>query len=198
MNVIWLKKRLRGGGVAAAFAACLFVFALQANGSALAPSFGLQRMTGGTEQFQTGNGRVTVLVFISNRCPMSNAFNERLNSLYHEFHRRLTFLVVNANDNESLAAVAEHAKTMDYEFPVYKDRNNLAADLFEARYTPESFVVDRSGMVIYRGYIEDAPNPARAKNKGLRLAIEAALENRIPLTQETHGIGCSIRRAKLR
>jgi len=141
-------------------------------------------------------GSVTVVAFISTRCPMSNAFNSRLNALYNDFGGRVKFIAVNSNANESLDEVRQHAQNMGYDFPVYKDVDNAMADLLGARATPDTFVIDRKGIVEYHGYIEDAPNPERAKNQALRLAIEAVLQDKRVLMPETHSLGCAIRHAQ--
>ena len=141
-------------------------------------------------------GAVTVVVFVSARCPISNAFNFRLNTLYNQFGNEAKFLVIDSNANESLEEIRGHAKAMEYDFPVYRDIDANADDRLGAGYTPQAFVIDRSGRVSYRGYIEDAPNPQRSKNPALRLAIEAALANRPAPIAETHGRGCAIVRKK--
>ena len=142
-------------------------------------------------------GKVTAVVFVSTRCPISNAFNFRLNALYKEFTSSVRFLVLDPNVNESLEEIRTHSANMEYDFPVYKDGGNAIADLLGAKATPDSFVIDRSGLVSYHGYIEDSPNPQRAKVQALRLAIEAALQNRPAALPETHARGCAIRRAQL-
>jgi hypothetical protein len=153
-------------------------------------------LNGHTVRYSRLKGRVTVVAFISTRCPMSNAFNSRLNALYNDFGSRVRFIAVNSNTNEPLEEVRHHAQNMGYDFPVYKDVNNAMADFFGARATPDTFVVDQKGIVKYHGYIEDAPNPERAKNHALRLAIEAVLRDKPVLMPETHSLGCAIRRAQ--
>lgn len=161
-----------------------------------AGGFAVQETTGSTVRYSTGNGKVMVVAFISVRCPISNAFNSRLNDLYLEFSKQVDFVVVNSNANESLEAVRRHSADMGYDFPVYKDIGNAVADLFGAVSTPDAFVIDRRGNLQYHGYIEDAPNPARSKNRALRLAIEAALVGQPAPFPETHSFGCSIRRSQ--
>jgi hypothetical protein len=159
------------------------------------PEFTVQDLGGRPIQYSTA-GSVTVVVFISVRCPMSNAFNARMNSLYNAFAGRVRFVFVNSNANESTLEVRRHAETMGYDFPVYQDAANTVADLLGATSTPDSFVIDRTGLVQYHGYIEDAPNPDRVKDRGLRLAIDAVLGGKPVARRETHSLGCSIRRAK--
>jgi AhpC/TSA family len=146
--------------------------------------------------YDTHADKATVVVFVSTRCPISNAFNFRLNALYTQFSDRVQFAVVDSNANESLAEIVAHAKAMEYDFPVFQDVNNSLADLLGAKATPDSFVIDRNGRVVYHGYIEDAPNPQRSKDPALRLAIEATVEGRPVTKVETHARGCAIRHAR--
>lgn len=158
------------------------------------PSLTVLDMQGQQHSYQASSGGVTVIIFFSTRCPMSNAFNYRRNQLYHDYSNRVRFLVVDSNANESLDEIRTYGKDAQFDFPVYRDLDNKAADLLGARNTTESFVLDASGAVRYRGYIEDSPNPTRTTNQGLRLAIEAVLSGRPVATPETRGRGCAIRR----
>ena len=135
------------------------------------------------------------MIFISTRCPISNAFNFRINSLYNEFRDRVNFVVLDSNVNESASEIQAHAKEMEYDFTVYRDIQNKVADLLGAKATPDSFVIDKRGLISYHGYIEDAPNPTRSKHPALRLSIEAALKGQPAPMRETHARGCAIRRA---
>jgi peroxiredoxin len=139
-------------------------------------------------------GRVTVVMFFSTRCPMSNAFNYRRNTIYRDFTGRVKFIVVDSNSNESAEEVQEYARAVEFDFPVYKDVNNVVADRFGAQVTTETFVIDSSDVVRYHGYIEDSPNPTRATKQGLRRAIEAVLEGKPVPALETKAPGCTIRR----
>ncbi len=154
-------------------------------------------MRGQLQNYRSLKDEVTVVIFFSTRCPMSNAFNYRRNLLYRDYRNRVRFIVIDSNSNESQDEVRAYANDVGFDFPVYRDLDNQVADLFGARNTTESFVIDAAGFVRYRGYIEDAPNPERTTKQGLRLAIEAVLAGQPVLTPETKGIGCAIRRAHL-
>jgi peroxiredoxin len=160
--------------------------------------FTVQDLHGGSLGYSALKGNVTVLAFISTRCPMSNAFNFRLNELYNEFAGRAKFVVINSNVDESTDEVRRHAEKMGYDFPVYKDPDSVVADLFGAKATPDTFVLDQKGVVRYHGFIEDAANSERTKNRALRLAIEAVLQNKDVPVPETHSLGCAIRRTHSR
>ena len=159
--------------------------------------FSLINMDGRTVSYSALKGNVTVLIFFSTRCPMSNAFNYRRNKLYNDFKDRAKFIVINSNSNESMQEVRDYARAVEFDFPVYKDSDNVVADRFGVRVTTDTFVLDSSGTIRYHGYLEDSPNPTRAKNQALRLAIEAVLEGKPVAAPETRALGCSIRRGKL-
>jgi len=159
--------------------------------------FSLIGMDGRTVNYSGLKGNVTVLIFFSTRCPMSNAFNYRRNKLYNDFKDRAKFIVINSNSNESMQEVRDYARAVEFDFPVYKDSDNVVADRFGVRVTTDTFVLDSFGTIRYHGYLEDSPNPTRAKNQALRLAIEAVLEGKPVAAPETRALGCSIRRGKL-
>lgn len=142
-------------------------------------------------------GHVTVVAFISTTCPISNAFNDRLSALYRDYSAKgIQFIILNANANELPSAVAEHAKSAGFPFPVMKDAGNQAADLFGAMATPETYVIDSKGILRYHGYIDDSVNEARVKNRGLRSAIDAVLAGKPVAQPETKAFGCTIKRVR--
>ena len=174
-----------------------FAFARAAQIGGPVAGFSLKDVRGNRANYVPHDGRLTVIVFISTRCPMSNAFNARINDLYTEFSGRgVRFLVVNSNADESLDEVRHHAERMEYDFPVYKDENNVVADLLGAVATPDSVVIDGNGVLRYHGIIEDGANPQRTTKRPLRSAVEALMEHREVAETLTHGRGCAIRRVQ--
>jgi hypothetical protein len=103
---------------------------------------------------------------------------------------------VDSNSNEPLEEVRAYASQVGFDFPVYLDKNNVLADRFNVLATTDTFVMDSSGVMRYRGYIEDALNPTRTTKQGLRLAIEAVLAGKPVEVAETKARGCAIRRVK--
>ncbi len=143
---------------------------------------------------QTGKD-VTVVTFISTQCPISNDYNDRMSALYNDYSAKgVKLFFVNANSTEPASVVAEHAKSVGFSFPVYKDEN--AADKLGAQTTPESFVFGKGGKLLYHGYIDDARNVARIQNHGLRDAIDAALAGKPVANPVTKAFGCTIKKAR--
>lgn len=142
-------------------------------------------------------GRVTVVVFVSTTCPISNDYNDRMSSIYRDYTAMaVQFVFVNANANESRASVREHAQAAGFPFPVYKDGSNVLADHLGATVTPEAFVFDREGVLRYKGQIEDSRNPARTQVRGLRTALDELLSAKPVSRAETKAFGCTIKRVR--
>ncbi len=158
--------------------------------------FSLQSLDGTAVQFSSLRGPVTVLTFVSVQRPVSNAYNERMNTIYKDYGARgVKFVFVNANHSEPAAQVAEHAK-QHLAFAVYKDENNVVADRFGASVTPEAYVIDRSGVIRYHGSIDDAIDIGHVREQRLRNALDEVLAGKMVVRAETKAFGCSIKRVK--
>jgi peroxiredoxin len=142
-------------------------------------------------------GDTTVVIFVSTACPISNSYNDRMKAVYNEYAAKgVHFVFVNANNNEPAAEVAEHAKAHGFPFMVYKDATGAVANLFGAQVTPETFVMDKDGVIRYHGYVDDSANEARVRNQGLRLALDAVLAGKAVPVAQTKAFGCTIKRRR--
>ena len=159
--------------------------------------FRFATVQGAPVKFSSLQGGTTVVLFVSTKCPISADYNERMKSLYQEYSAKgVKFVFLNANQNEPASEVAQHARDHAFPFPVYKDENNVAADLFGAQFTPETYVIDQEGVLRYHGRIDDSRNEARVHNRDLRNAIDAVMARKpVPMT-ETKAFGCTIKRAR--
>ncbi|HEY1203231.1 MAG: redoxin domain-containing protein [Bryobacteraceae bacterium] len=158
--------------------------------------FTLRDTSGGEVQFRSLRGPVTVVVFIATKCPVSNAYNDRMNAIYKDYSQRgVKFVFVNANSTEPLEEVAQHARD-HFVFRVYKDWDDVVADRFGASVTPEAFVIDATGTIRYHGSIDDSQVMQRVQQNRLRNALDAVLEDKPVAEAETKAFGCSIKRVR--
>lgn len=152
---------------------------------------------GEKQSFSSLQGPTTVVAFIATKCPVSNAYNERMKALYSDYSAKgVKFIFVNSNSTEPASEVASHSKQVGFPFPVFKDENNVVADLFGAQATPEIYVMDSKGVVRYHGSIDDAQRESQVRTNRLRDALDAVMAGKEPAAPETKAFGCTIRRVK--
>ncbi|TAH34597.1 MAG: redoxin domain-containing protein [Planctomycetota bacterium] len=143
-----------------------------------------------------------VLTFWSTDCPWVMQWNPDLGQLYQEYNGKgVQFVAIDSNAGEVADAskVSKVAKEQKVPFPVLLDEGNKVADWFGAKTTPQVYLIDGKGRVIYTGAIDnDAKDElAGAERKNyLKDAIDAAQAGKAPATTSTPATGCSIKRAK--
>jgi peroxiredoxin len=143
------------------------------------------------------SSKAVVLMFIATQCPVSNGYNERMVQLYKDYSSKgVTFIGINANKQESVEEVRNHAKEHGFQFPVLKDWNNLIADKLDASVTPEIYVLNSSLEILYHGRIDDSQRENRVTSKELRTALDRILTGKPVEVTETKAFGCSIKRIK--
>ncbi len=167
------------------------------------PDFTLPNVTAKADEpkqirlYDIKNKKAIVIIFIATRCPISLDYDERMVALANEFSPKgVQFLGINSNHTEPVQEVIEHAREKGLPFPVLKDEGNRVADAYNARVTPEVFVVDSNFVLRYHGRIDDSQNPARVTRQDLRDALNAILAGKNPPNPETRAFGCTIKRVQ--
>lgn len=164
-----------------------------------APEFTLPAVSGATGTLSlkdvAAKGKGVVVIFVSTRCPYSNAYNARMTALAKQYAAKGVAVVgINSNGNEPPAEVADHAKKHDLAFPILKDDGNKIADAYGAQHTPEAFLIDAKGTLVYHGRIDETREQADARSHDLANAINALLGGKPVPVVETKAFGCSIKR----
>ncbi len=164
---------------------------------AVVPDFSLPDADGRAHTLASLKGKSgTVLIFVATRCPVSNAYNERMAKLAADYRARGVSVVgINSNSTEPAAEVKSHAAEKGLTFTLLKDAGNQIADRFDAQVTPEAYLLDASGKLVYRGRIDNSRNGDSITASELRDAIEATLAGKPVEKTEVKAFGCSIKRA---
>ena len=137
----------------------------------------------------------TVLIFVSVQCPVSNAYNERMEKLAQDYKAKgINVIGLNANSTESVDEVKSHASTNNLTFPILKDKGNKIADALGAERTPEVYLLDASNKIVYRGRIDNARNTSSVSANDLRDAMDAVLAGKSVAKSVVPAFGCSIKR----
>ncbi len=143
------------------------------------------------------NSKAIVVMFIATRCPVSNAYNARMESLYNEFKDKgISFIGINSNKAESVDEVKSHAKEHGLTFLILKDNQNKIADEFEASVTPEIYALNSNYEVEYHGRIDDSRDENNVESKDLEKSLNEILAGKKVSNKRTKAFGCTIKRAE--
>lgn len=161
-----------------------------------APAFTLADAMGSKHSLGDLTGeKGTVIIWVSTQCPVSNAYNDRMADLATSYSEKgFSFVGINSNKAETPSEIADHAKKHGLDFPVLKDDKNVIADEYGASVTPEVYVLDPKGVLVYHGRIDDSQNPAEVKSEDLSTALDAILAGKPVPKSESKAFGCSIKR----
>jgi peroxiredoxin len=145
--------------------------------------------------------KAVIILFLGTQCPINNAYLPRLVEMHKTYAAKgVQFLAINPNKQDKLEMIAAHAKEFAIPFPVLKDSNYQATDLFGARRTPEAFVLDAKLKIRYQGRIDDQIGIGGQRSEPTRADLAIALDEVLagkPVSKATTTVeGCLIGRTK--
>lgn len=163
-----------------------------------APAFRLPDTEG--TMHRPGGAPITVVVFTCNHCPYALAWHERIIGVARDYaDRAVRVLAINPNDAERYPRDSPEAMRVRVEggefngVPYLYDESQRVARAYDAKTTPDVFVLDDTGVLRYRG-APDADYDDPVQNAAfLRGALDALLAGRDPDPVETPPVGCSIK-----
>jgi len=146
----------------------------------------------------------TLVVFTCNHCPWAKMWQTRVTEIGNAAGKvGIGMVAINANDpaeypEDGMDGMKQRAKELKIKFPYVVDATSDVARAFGASRTPEAFLFDADGKLVYHGTIDDSPKDAAAvKDAYLKDAVNAVSTGKTVTTAETKSMGCSIKfRAK--
>jgi peroxiredoxin len=158
--------------------------------------FKLPDAAGREQSLSTLKGKhATALIFVSTRCPVSNMYNERMQKLAEDYRAKGVAVVgINSNKEETAEEIAAHAKEKGLTFTILKDAGAKIADQLGAGRTPEVFLLDASGKLVYHGAVDNAQNPVMVNTHHLRNALDSVISGKPVEKAEVKAFGCTIKR----
>ena len=134
-----------------------------------------------------------VFVFLSAECPVAQRYAMRLKRINSEFYKKQVSIVgVYSNENDSVDDVKAYITRAKFTFPIVKDTDGSLARHLGATMTPQAHLVDTSGVLRYRGPIDDNRYETRVKHNYLKDALVAVLNRKLVIVKETPAFGCTI------
>ena len=142
-----------------------------------------------------------LVMFSCNTCPYVIKNQSRTNEVCkYALSKGMGVVILNSNEGtrsgaDSYGEMQEYAKEQGYGWYYAVDQNNSLADAFGATRTPECYLFDKSGKLIYHGAIDDNPSDAsNVSRTHLKAAIDESTTGKDVSVKTSKSVGCTIKR----
>ena len=142
-----------------------------------------------------------LVMFSCNTCPVVINNQSRTNEIcQYALTKNVGVVLLNSNEanrggSESLKAMQEYANSQNYQWFYAEDKNNVLADAFGASRTPECFLFNKEGKLVYHGAIDDNPSDAGSvSRRHLKEAIDESAAGKDVTVKTSKSVGCGIKR----
>ena len=150
---------------------------------------------------KTGKG--LLVMFSCNTCPYVIKNQGRTNeAAKHALDNGIGVAILNSNEgkrdsDDSYEDMKAYGKEQGYKWYYLMDNNSALADAFGANRTPECFLFNAEGELVYHGAIDDNPSDASAVGrKHLVTAIDEMKIGKDISVKKSKSVGCTIKRLK--
>lgn len=168
-----------------------------------APDFLLPDVIKGKKiSLETFAGKKTLLVmFISQHCPYVQHVKEELVRIGEDYSKKdIGIVAICSNDatnypEDSPDQLRAMALGYGFKFPICYDASQEVAKAYNAACTPDFFLFDKAGKLIYRGQLDDSRpgNDKPVTGRDLRAALDAVLAGQPVSQDQKPSLGCNIK-----
>ena len=142
-----------------------------------------------------------LVAFVCNHCPFVKHIADELAAFGAEYGEKgLGVVAISSNDAAGYPAdgpdeMAEEARRRGYTFPYLYDEDQSVAKAYRAACTPDFFLFDGNGLLVYRGQFDGSRpgNGVPVTGEDLRAAADAVLAGQEPVGDQTPSVGCNIK-----
>jgi thioredoxin-related protein len=142
-----------------------------------------------------------LVMFSCNTCPVVKGYQGRINELCkYTLDKNIGVILLNPNegkrgDGDGYQDMQSYGKKESFSWYYVEDKNHVLADAFGASRTPESFLFDKNGKLVYHGGIDDNPGEASAVSRQhLKEAINELSTGKDVSVKKSRSVGCGIKR----
>ncbi|MGN6366918.1 MAG: thioredoxin family protein [Phycisphaerae bacterium] len=165
-----------------------------------APGFTLDDQTGKPVSLSDFSGKIVVLTWLNRDCPFvqrhlkAHTFNN-LNAKYMD--KGVILLGIDSSHTHTTEGNAKTVKDYSLTFPLLNDAKGNVGHMYDAKTTPEVYIVNKDGTLVYQGAIDNnpdgnTPNPTNYAEQ----ALDQLLAGKSISTPETKSYGCSVKYAQ--
>lgn len=171
-----------------------------------APDFALKDLNGKEVKLSSYKGKTVVLEWFNPGCPFvkkSHTVGSLVDTAKRQSKNGVVWLAINSGapgkQGADLAGNVEAAKTWSLEHPILRDESGAVGKAYGATNTPHMFVIDKKGVLVYAGAIDNSPDGEGKAAEGGKLVnhVDAALADvaagKAVATPSSKAYGCGVK-----
>lgn len=166
------------------------------------PDLKMEGIHGKEVSFKDAMNKNGLLVMFScNTCPVVKNYQPRTNEICkYAISKEVGVILLNPNEGfrengDSFDDMKKYGEKNNYSWSYVVDKNSVMANVFGANRTPECFLFNKEGKLVYHGAIDNNANSAEeVTRKHLAIAIDEMIAGKSIAVTETRSVGCGIKR----
>ena len=172
-----------------------------------APDFSATDINGKTVKLSDYKGKIVVLESYNSDCPFCN--NQYKTGATQDLQKDLAakgivWLIVNSvNPNNASHRTPDQARQEIADKKIVAaawidDSSGAVGHLYDMKTTPDMYVIDKNGVLVYQGAIDDKPDPQhdpRTAHNYVREAVNSLLAGKSVEVSQTKPYGCGVKYA---
>ena len=159
-------------------------------------------VSGETISLETfANKKALLVMFLCRHCKYVQHVKQALTTLGQEYQGTdIGIVAISANDEsgfpeDSPDNLAKMSRELGLTFPYLYDETQDVARAYDAQCTPDFFLFDSHGKLVYRGQLDDSRpgNGVPVTGRDLRAALDALIAGKPIPKDQRPSIGCNIK-----
>lgn len=140
-------------------------------------------------------------MFLCRHCPFVKHVQDELARVGRDYVKSgVGIVAISSNDaathpDDRPESLAEMARELNFDFPYLYDESQDVARAYDAQCTPDFFLYDTGGKLVYRGQLDDSRpgNGIPVTGRDLRAALDSLIAGRAIPHEQRPSIGCNIK-----
>jgi len=134
--------------------------------------------------------RNVVLFFMSEKCRATWKYEARVGKLMKEMEKKdVAFAAVRCSAKDTPEGLVKFADARNFDMPILNDEKGEMTKFFGIRNTPTFVILDKKGVLRYRGGFDDSAEEAAVKATYVADAVNALLASKDVPVKESRAVG---------
>jgi peroxiredoxin len=166
-----------------------------------APTFTLQDQDGKSVSLGDFAGKTVVLEWTNPNCPFVQRHYKAktMTTLANDYKDKgVVWLAINSTADQTAAAAKAWIAQNGIPYPILNDAAGTVGHEYDAKTTPEMYVINKAGTLAYAGGIDNDPegDKGASATNYVKAALDDVLADKPVTTPKTKSYGCSVHYAK--